>query len=196
MTRASADDAKDLVEHFERTLGPIAAGWSVGPDGVKMPFQIVRFTDGSDADSVGYSTLGLSWRVLPSPTSHLHIRQELLMLAPEALEPGHVASILLQVGEMAIGMERALLRGDVIGPAGSLVPGSDLTALYVTMPSYFPSEFATFSGDHGEIVIVWLVPISDSEADYVATHGWDAFEDRLVEQDPDLVDFHRPAMTL
>lgn len=84
----------------------------------------------------------------------------------------------------------------MIGPAGALVPGSGLTALYVTMPSYFPRDFATFSGDHGEVVIAWLVPISDREADYLSTHGWDAFEDRLVEQDPDLVNFHRPTMIL
>ncbi|MBW8761509.1 MAG: suppressor of fused domain protein [Microbacterium sp.] len=196
MTSAPADDAKGLVEHFEGTLGPIGYEWSVDPDGVKMPFQIVRFTGGSDADSVGYSTLGLSRRVLPSPTSHLHIRHELLMLAPEALKPDHVASILLQVGKMVIGMERALLRGDVIGPAGALVPGTDLTALYVTMPTYFPDEFATYSDDDGAVVIAWLVPITDSEADYVSSHGWDAFEDKLVEQDPDLVDFHRSAIAL
>lgn len=196
MKSASAGEAKGLVEHFERTLGLITAGWSVDPDGVEMPFQIVRFTGGSDADSVGYSTLGLSRRVLPSPTSHLHIRHELLMLAPKALKPDHVASILLQVGEMLIGTERALLRGDVIGPAGALVPGSELTALYVTMPMYFPEEFATYSDDDGAVVIAWLVPITDSEADYVSSHGWDAFEDKLVEQDPDVVDFHRPPMTL
>jgi len=196
VAHASGYDAENLVEHFERTLGPIRYGWSVDPDGAKMPFQIVRFTRGSDSDSVGYSTLGLSRQVLPSPASPLHIRQELLMLAPEALEPDRAASILLQVGEMAIGTERALLRGDVIGPAGALVSGSAMTALYVTMPSYFPDEFATYSDDGGTVVIAWLVPITDSEADYVSSHGWDAFEDKLVEQDPDLVDFHRPAMML
>lgn len=196
MTSTSDGDAENLVEHLERTLGPISAGWSVDPDGVEMPFQIVRFARGSDAGSVGYSTLGLSWRALPSPTSRCHIRQELLMLAPGSLTPDHVASLLLQVGASVIGTEQALLRGDVIGPAGPLVPGSELTALYATMPSYFPTEFATFSGDHGKIVIAWLVPIADSEADFVSTYGWEAFEDRLVEQNPDLVDFHRPAMKL
>lgn len=196
MTHDSDLVTPGLVEHLERALGPIRTGWAVAPDGAKTPFQIVRFAGGSGADSVAYSTLGLSRRVLPSPTSDLRIRQELLMLAPDALEPDNVASLLLQVGEMAIRMGRALLRGDVIGPAGALVPGSDLTALYVTMPTYFPDEFATYSDDDGTIVIAWLVPITDSEADYVSNHGWDAFEDRLSEQDPDLVDFHRTAMTL
>lgn len=197
MTRVSADDAKDLVEHFERTLGPIEYGWSVDPDGAKMPFQIVRFTRGSAPESVSYSTLGLSRKALPSPNSQQLIRHELLMLAPESLAPDHIASILHQVGEMVIKRGRALLRGDVIGPAGALVFGATVTALYVTSPSYFPEDFAVFdAGEHGAVVIAWLVPITDCEADYASNHGWDAFEDKLVEQDPDVVDFHRPEMTL
>lgn len=197
MTHASDHNVKGLIEHFEHTLGPIEYGWSVDPDGAKMPFQIVRFTRGSDPESVSYSTLGLSRKALPSPNSQQLIRHELLMLAPESLTPDYIASILLQVGEMVIRRGRALLRGDVIGPAGALVSGATVTALYVTMPSYFPEDFAVFdAGGHGAVVIAWLVPITDSEADYASSHGWDAFEDKLVEQDPDVVDFHRSEMTL
>lgn len=74
-----------LVEHFERVLGPVHTGWSTGPDGGPMPFQIVQFSEGSDPDSVGYSTLGLSRTSLVSPTSGRRLRQELLILAPEAM---------------------------------------------------------------------------------------------------------------
>jgi hypothetical protein len=185
-----------LVEHFERVLGPVHAGWSVDPDGDEMPFQIVRFSGGSDVDSVGYATLGLSRYPLSSTSSGRAIRQELLMLAPESLAPDRVVSLLLQVGSMALGSRRALLRGNVIGPAGSIVPESDLTALYVTMPVYFPDEFATFAGDDGDVVVAWLVPITTREADFITRGGWDAFEDQLAEQDPDLVDFQRSGMRL
>lgn len=97
---------------------------------------------------------------------------------------------------MVLKTHQALLRGSVIGPAGALVPGSELTALYVTMPSYFPVDFATYPSDDGDIAIAWLVPITSNEANFVAKYGWDPFEDALVEQDPDLVDFHRPEMEL
>jgi hypothetical protein len=197
MTRASAGrDVTTLVEHFERVLGPIHTGWSVDPDGAPMAFQIVRFTGGADTDSVGYSTLGLSRYPLSSPTSGRAIRQELFMLASDSLSPDRFVSLLLQVGSMALRGRRALLRGDVIGPAGAIVPESNLTALYVTMPVYFPDEFATFAGEDGEVVIAWLVPISTREADFVSRRGWDAFEDKLVEQDLDLVDFARAGMSL
>lgn len=196
MMPASGGDVPGLVEHFERVLGPIHTGWSADPDGAEMPFQVVRFAGGSDADSVGYATLGLSRHPLSSVTSGRLIRQELLMLAPEALAPDRVVSLLLQVGSMALGTGRALLRGNVIGPAGALVPGSDLTALYVTMPVYFPDEFATFRSDDGDVVVAWLVPITTHEADFVARYGWDSFEDKLADQDPDLVDFQRSGMKL
>ncbi|MFB6720062.1 suppressor of fused domain protein [Kribbella sp. NPDC056345] len=185
-----------LVEHFERVLGPIHTGWSLDPDGAAMPFQIVRFSGGSDADSVGYATLGLSRHLLLSPASGRAIRQELLILAPESLAADRVVSLLFQVGSMAIARQRLLLRGNVIGPADSIVPTSALTALYVTMPVYFPDEFATFSGADGDVVVAWLVPITTGEADFIADRGWDAFEDQLAEQDPDLVDFHRSGMKL
>jgi len=161
-----------------------------------MPFQIVRFSGGSDADSVGYATLGLSRYALSSPASGRTFRQELLMLAPESLVADRVVSLLLQVGSMALASQRPLLRGNVIGPADSIVPASDLRALYVTMPVYFPDEFATFADRDGDIVVAWLVPIATGEADFIAARGWDVFEDQLAEQDPDLVDFHRPGMKL
>ncbi|MFF1820698.1 suppressor of fused domain protein [Kribbella sp. NPDC058245] len=196
MTRDSANDMTSLVEHFERVLGPIQAGWARDPDGAEMPFQIVRFSGGSDADSVGYATLGLSRYPLLSPTSGRTIRQELLMLAPaESVAPDRVA-LLLQVGSMALARQRVLLRGSVLGPADAIVPTSALTALYVTMPVYFPDEFATFAGADGDVVVAWLVPITTGEADFIASRGWDVFEDRLAEQDPDLVDFHRSGMKL
>lgn len=185
-----------LVEHFEHVLGPVHTGWAVGPDGTEMPFQVVRFSGGSDANSVGFATLGLSKYPLSSPTSGRVIRQELLMLAPESVAPDRVVSLLLQVGSMALGGRRALLRGNVIGPAGSIVPKSDLTALYVTLPVYFPDEFATFAGPDGDVVVAWLVPITTREADFISRRGWDSFEDQLAGQDPDLVNFQRSGMKL
>lgn len=183
-----------LVDHFEQVLGPIHTGWSVDPDGSRMPFQIVRFSGGSDVDSVGYATLGLSRYALTSPTTGRDIRQELLILAPDSLSPDIVVSLLLQVGTAALAAQRALLRGHVIGPAGAMTPGSCLTAFYVTMPTYFPDNFSTVSVNDEDIVVSWLVPISTDEAQFVSREGWSRFEDILVERNPDLVDFQRPSV--
>lgn len=185
-----------LVEHLERFLGPLQLGWAVDADGFKMPFQVVRFEKGSGPGTISLATLGLGRHLLTSPTSGREIRHELLILAMKGMESGAIPSLLHQVGSAALRGHRALLRGDVIGPHGPLVAGSSMEALYVTAPVYFPDEFATYADAEGPVVIAWLVPISASEADYVARHGWSAFEDRLVEQDPDLTDFARQAMRL
>lgn len=191
-----SNDIRRLPEHFERFLGPISRGWSTDADGNKMAFQIVQFSGGSDPGSVAFSTLGLSRHALQSPVSGRSIRHELLMLAPGSFPADRVVSLLEQVGTMTLGSHRPLLRGDVIGPAGALVPGSDLTALYVTGPVYFPDDFAIARSRDGDVVVAWLVPISTAEAQYVGRHGWQQFEEELVAHDPDLVDFERAGLNL
>lgn len=185
-----------VIEHYESVLGPIRVGWATGPDGDAMPFQVVRFDKGSSPGIISFATLGLGGFPLSSPTSGRAIRHELLMLAPKEMESSAIPSLLLQVGSAALQGRRALVRGDVIGPHGRLLPETSLEALYVTAPVYLPDEFATCEGEDGPVVVAWLVPISASEANYVANKGWDAFEDRLVEQDPDLTDFSRAAIQL
>jgi hypothetical protein len=91
----------------------------------------------------------------------------------------------------------AYLRGDVIGPRPAFTPGSLLTALYVALPVYFPDEFAVCnSRTLGPIVIFWLVPITSREAEFVRKNGWRAFEKRLIETQPDVVDTRRPELHL
>lgn len=185
-----------LVEHFERFLGPIQVGWAADPSGIEMPFQVVRFERGSGPGTISFATLGLGRYPLTSPTSGRDIRHELLVIAPTDLASSTIPSLLHQVGNAAIRGRRALVRGDVVGPQGPLVAGSTLEALYVTAPVYFPDNMATYEGGDSHVVIAWLVPITAIEADFVARKGWDAFEDLLVERDPDLTDFGRSSMQL
>ena len=185
-----------LVEHLERHLGAIDVGWTRGADGAALPFSVVRFAKGSGPGTVAFCTLGLSRHALRSRTSDRSIRHELLMLVPESLRDGPVPGILQQVGSDALGAHTALLRGDVLGPRGPLLPGSELEALYVAIPVYLPEEFAGFEENGQRGVVAWLVPISAREAGYVADHGWESFEDRLVEADPDLTDPGRPSLPL
>lgn len=185
-----------LVEHLERFLGPIEAGWSQDADGTKMPFQIVRFAGGSGPGTVSFSTLGLSRIPLHSSVSGKEIRHELLVLTPDSLRDGPLPALIHQVAMIAVHSGHAFLRGDVVGPRGPLVPGSTLEAIYVAMPAYFPDEFASCEENGDPVAIAWLVPISAREADYAARNGWSAFEDRLVDADPDLTDFGRASLPL
>lgn len=182
-----------LVDHLERYLGELEVGWSVDEDGREMPFQVVRFPRGSGSGTVSFATLGLSRYPLRSHSGK-EIRHELLMIVPDRLREGPVPALLQQIGIEVLAAAAPLLRGDVVGPRGSLLQGSPMEAVYVAMPVYFPDEFAVYEDDADPIVIAWLVPISAQEAEYVKEHGWNAFEARLADTDPDLTDPFRPSL--
>ncbi|GAA1575278.1 suppressor of fused domain protein [Kribbella hippodromi] len=186
-----------LIEHLEGYLGPIRGGWAQDADGEEMPFQIAWFDQGAGEGVVSFATLGLGRYPLRLPEAGRTIRHELLMLADsETAATGLLPHLVQQVGEQAVRYGRPFLCGEVIGPRGPLLPGSLLEAFYVAMPVYFPDDFAVCESPDGPIVIAWLVPITAGEARYVAFNGWNAFEDRLVEQDPDLTSFSRQSIVL
>lgn len=141
-----------LIDHLERFLGLIELGWERDADGEQMPFQVVRLGDPSNSETISFASLGLGRYPLASPASGRVIRHELMMLVPATMQSSPVPSLIHQVGSAAIHGQKPLLRSDVIGPYGPLVPGSFLEALYVIV------QFATYEGDDGPMVIAWLVP--------------------------------------
>ncbi len=182
--------SNDLVNHLEDHLGLIARGWSTDEEGQRLPFQVVQFS-GDVAGGVAYSTLGLSGQPLQSRVSPRKIYQELMLIIPQRIDGRRAAALVHQVGLEALSSGQALLRGDVIGPRGQIFEGSQMEAFYASVPVYLPEDFASVRTELGEIIFSWLVPITHSEAHFAIANGWNAFEDRLVEADPDLVDVDR-----
>lgn len=182
-----------LVEHIEAYLGSINYGWSVSPDGEPLGFQIVKLA-GLQSSYVPYVSLGMSNYPLRSDASSRDIWQELLFLAPLGFGDKNIPALLQSVVSEAIGLERAYLRGQVIGPRGNLFEGYPFTALYVSLPAYLPDSFKELRVEGRAIVFGWLIPITDREAEFVLSQGWEAFEDLLERKDPDLVDLARLAL--
>jgi len=176
-----------LIQHLESYLGTIDVGWSRTADGEDLSFQVVRFGAGALPGCVVFSTLGLSSVALPSRESGKLVRHEFVMIVPERLQDGPVPGLLQQVGLEVMEAGSPLLRGDVVGPRGPLFAMSSMEALYASVPVYLPDDFAQVD----DVVFVWLVPVSQAEANFVAANGWSAFEDRLVEAGPDLIDVDR-----
>ncbi|MFJ6267117.1 suppressor of fused domain protein [Lysinibacillus xylanilyticus] len=182
----------NYIEFLEGHLGEIEYGWDKDSEGNKLPFQIVKYKKGPFAGTVTYSTLGLSKQNLVSPISKKEIRQELIFVSYANFGDKNIPGILQNVGLQAINNNIAYLRGDVIGPYGKLFEHSSFEALYASIPVYFPETFQAFKVD-GDLPIIqtWLFPITFDEAKFIKENGWDEFENRLVELDPDLVDFKR-----
>ena len=133
-----------------------------------MPWQVVRLERGPVEGSVTFATLGLNFYRLKSTGSATVIRHELLMLARNGAIPGNLPALLHQIAADAVSRGRAYLRGEVIGPRNRLFPGTELTALYVAIPVYFPDTFNSIDG----VIFAWLVPITTKEAAFVLAEGW------------------------
>jgi hypothetical protein len=116
------------------------------------------------------------------------------MVVPKQLWSGPIPGLLQGIANEILDSRQPLLRGDVIGPRGPLVSGSDITSLYAAIPVYFPDSFASCRVGDTSIAIVWLIPISSREAAFVRENGWPAFEELLVQIDPDLTNPFRPSI--
>jgi hypothetical protein len=188
---------KPLIAHLERHLGSIEVGWTRTEEGQPPGFQVARFSGSTLKGIVPFSTVGLSNFPVPSRRSGKPIRLELVFLVASPQAALGIPSLLQRIGGELLDRNDAILRGDVVGPRGPLVPDSSMVALYVSAPSYLPDSFAVCQTDHlGPVVLAWLVPISEQEARFVASNGWEAFEELLAATDPPLEDLYRSSMPL
>jgi hypothetical protein len=186
---------KDFIEHIERYLGTIEHGWTKSPSGKSMPFQIIECRGGVVRGAAAFMTLGLGQTELSSRVTQKLIRQELLITVRAVDATVGVPSLLQQVASDALTRREAYLRGDVIGPRGTIFEGSTMEAFYVTMPTYYPESFSTFEESAGcGRIIAWLLPITSKEAEYVRSRGWSEFETLLEKENPDLLNLNRSSI--
>jgi hypothetical protein len=187
---APADRSPPLIAHVEQHIGRISRGSELSSD---RGIQAVIVDGHPTLDATSYLTLGLSNHVLTGPSGR-QFRQELLGASYTRFAELNPDANLLTVAHDLLQAQRAASRGEVIGPAGPVVPGSSLEAYYCSLPAYFSGELTGFRGSVPATTFIWLVPISHAEAHYVWEHGWSKFEDLLVERDPDLLDLMRPSI--
>jgi hypothetical protein len=78
--------------------------------------------------------------------------------------------------------------GDYFKVPGTLLRGYDFVGIYTTSPCYFPDDVFT---SKPEVKYLWLVPIFETEFEFINKYGADKFESTLVSKDPDLSRFDR-----
>jgi hypothetical protein len=185
----------NFIQFLEKHLGPIECGWTKDENGQEHSVGIVKYNEGPFLGTKTYSTLGLNKHSLTSHVSGKEISQEVIFVSYAEFGDQNIPAILQQVSKIALKSGNAFLRGDVIGPYGSLFEDSNLEALYVTIPVYFPDSFAIFKeADMKSIVMAWIIPITSKEAEFIRQNGWEEFEDKLEELDPDLINFYRESI--
>lgn len=179
-----------VFDHLESWLGPMADAESAFAEEAEREFKIVRFEGQPVRAALTYVTLGVSQIPLLVPDG-TKVRQELLFTCYAHHAARRPQDLLHVIAGDLLRDGRALLRGQVLGPAGPLFPGSRVEALYGGVPVYFDEGFHALETTEPPTDLVWLIPISQTEADFVAANGWSRFEDTLVETDPDLLDIER-----
>lgn len=183
-----------IINFLEKNLGKLEGGWHSSMEDCQNDFQVALFPHAPFEGATTFSTIGVSDYPLWN-AEHKTFFQEAVIVAKKEFGVKNLPGILMQVADSLLDSEHLILRGEVIGPAGSLFEGSDLEALYATSPVYFDEEFHVFKqSSEKEIIMVWLVPITKSEAAYVTEFGWKQFEELLEQVDPDLTDFHRESI--
>jgi hypothetical protein len=181
-----------LVKHIETHLGRIEQGWSTNESD---NIQILKIRNKPTLGVSIYSTLGLSNHILQMPKRR-RVRQELICICRESFNSSGLVSFLYTLGESVLNSHTALLRGQVIGPNQPIMNETTMSAVYSAIPVVLDEAFATYRLSSPPTVFVWLIPLYAEEAIYIGTNGWDAFENLLVKEDPDLYDLKRQQLVL
>lgn len=189
-TRAS------IVAHLEAHLGTLAQAWV---NEAHPEMGVAMFTDPPWEDALVLATAGLSHHPLDMP-SGAKVRHELVMpLAADEAEPGpatlsSLVGLLMFLSDGLIDMKRSPGRGQVILLPQDVAEALRFAAIYCSAPTFLEDDFALIRATDPPTVLIWTIPIQQAEANYIAAEGWNAFEDRLVDAEPDLFVPHRPAV--
>jgi hypothetical protein len=186
-------DIPELVVHLESFLGPIKSGKQSCTSNKKLPFQVIRFEHRPSPLHITQTTLGLSNYLLELPNGST-IRQELCLCYDSKSQDLEPEIFLFVIGKDVQQSKKAVLRGSVLGPFGSLFPSSPLEAFYCTFPLYFTEEFHEFNQVEPQVVFVWLLPIYLEEVNFISENGWESFEELLYQTEIDLLDYDRPSI--
>lgn len=187
-----------LIDHLERRLGRMTNSWRGVPREGLPTFNVGCFSGGVFAETTGYSTLGLSKVALHAPGHDRHLFLELFAAARDPSDACRDSFLgaLEFVWSKCLDSREAVLRGEVVALPPMAMVASRFPYLYAAMPVYYDDDFDSVVVESGDdVAIVWLVPITSGEANFVAERGWEEFEKELVKYDPDLMDIKRKAIS-
>lgn len=180
-----------LIQHVENHLGPIDKGWK--DNYTDESLQIVSFLDCPGETVTTFLSLGMSDHVLEMKNSR-KVRQELVFSTYTLSISNLVASFLMSLCEAILGRGKAVLRGEVIPLSPELATKIGFEYAYCTIPVFFDDDFCSYDETSPSTVMVWVVLIHKSEAEYIKENGWESFEDLLEKKDPDLCSLERESI--
>ncbi|MEU7926677.1 suppressor of fused domain protein [Micromonospora sp. NPDC049107] len=186
-----------LIDHLERRLGQLTGGWKGTARNGLPTVNVAYLTGGIFAATTGYATVGLSRVPLHRPGHDAHLFLEFIAAehGPADVTHSMFPRALEFVVSRCLDAREAVLRGNVIPLPKDIVGDSGFASLYAALPVYYDPDFKSVILENGDAVaIVWLIPVTSGEAQFVADHGWERFEQILLQRDPDLMDMNRESI--
>ena len=166
-----------IISHIERHIGCLEEMRKL--NGTEFDLRAGMIPQAPESDLNTYVTVGISNHIMRWGADK-DVRQELIVVANSSHPKHEVISFLLSFGEFVLKSHRALRQGDVVGPSNPVIPNATTNAVYVTIPTIFPDQFAILRDGEVPILFALLIPIVSSEAAFIRREGWAQFEEILV----------------
>lgn len=159
-----------------------------------LSIDLLEVADRPEAGLASFSTIGLfGTQLLHTDGSPLRTRVELCAEMPTGL--GDWATVLATAAFSIMQDGHAVMPGHVLADCvAQHYDDTTVPHLYLCVPfSWRGGDFPRFEQD--ALLVNWLqaVPVSETERRFIEREGHEAFEDALLEQDPDIHDLKRPS---
>jgi hypothetical protein len=155
--------------------------WTDGPIGEVLPqFRVRRIAPASESDGWVYVSIG-AFEVADGQ------REEFIIMSPEET-PYHVESLAV-VSYFHATSGHPLHVNRTVNLGRPWMEGASASRFLLSVPYPFGPRAEWCQIDDGSLVqFLWLVPITQSEADYTAQNGVDVLETLFEEQEVDILD--------
>ncbi len=176
------DTNQNLALSIEASLGQIIKAYPFYSKSKESKFYIAEFApEIQEHYSLRiFGTIGISDYVQYLPDDSGSLRQEFVIIMEKGQNSDWIIGILADVCYRLLSTQKAVCRGETIGPYGPIHDSTLMTGFYATQPIFLDEEKMTFEMDDTKRPIHWLIPIYGSEFEYLKTNGWKKFE-RLLE---------------
>jgi hypothetical protein len=169
---------------FRLAFGTPVLSTSGRAHGRRASWSVDTYDDQPAEDAFTLATVGLC----DTP-----LEQELLLCAWNAQKSDALYNTLFTVADELVTRGLPVDAGSLLELPAPIVPRSFLRHLFAFEPLYHFQEVPVIDTAAGPVQMLWLIPVTDKEAEFIEEHGPQAFDDLLAERDPDLLDLLRPS---
>lgn len=185
-----ANQSRHAVRHhFQRFWKGRAQeefAWTLGPIEENLPgFRVRRVAPRKRPEPWVYATVGASAATEGDGN-------EFLLLSPTE-SPRHVETLAM-VANSHTDLRYRLAVGSLINLGRPWMDGSPSDHLMVSLPYPFGPNLEHCDGPEKHIQVLWLVPITATEARFVRERSFEEFEDLLEASDADVIAPGRPSL--